>query len=195
MQFIALKQFGAERTGTNVLTVLCTRAFGFKPWTNHLGSKHKVRSAKFPQNTGFLVSIRDPYAWILSYHRWLVRWCNRQSEVVIADTRKHCISWNKRYSDWMQIEPKVVVRHEDILVDTSAVIGQIAERFELRIQGQVQQIDTVVMPHEVVTKKQFNREYYLKRQYLADMSEEMRKTVANTIDWDLIGEYYSKERM
>ena len=95
-----LKQFGAERTGTNAINVMCRRAFGFNPLTNTFVKKHNsVFVDRFPaiDVVGFLISMRDPYAGALSYARWKKH--TEMSPVWICGA---CDYWNHLYKSYLE---------------------------------------------------------------------------------------------
>jgi len=188
-----LKQFGAERTGTNTINVMCRRAFGFNPLTNTFVQKHNSFSVdRFPNIDifGFLISIRDPYGWALSYARW-----KKHKEMSPVWFEGACDYWNHLYRSYLGIpdEKRVMVRQEAVMTEPVAVLERIAEQFGLPVVGELSGVDRVVHPHERVGAKPFDSRYYLERRYLDELPQNCIHAVTDTIDWGLLTPFYEPE--
>jgi len=186
-----LKQFGIERSGTNVINVVCRKAFGFNPLTNTFGRKHdEFDPSRFKHlcDFGFLISIRDPYAWLRSYLNWLPgdRW-----RVNFAAAQ--CKRFNRLYRSWSEIENRQVIRHEFLMTNVENVVARISEDFGLPIVGPVELPKNQVLPNERVGAKPFDSSYYLERRYLDEIPSQFRHVVTDLIDWSRLAPYYEPE--
>lgn len=101
---------------------------------------HEVVKAIAKQEFGYLISIRDSYIWASSLFRFL-HWPPNDtlSSIQLAASctvLDHlCRDYNRCYRAWFALQDittnLVVVRQEDLVIDPEAVIGIIADRFQL----------------------------------------------------------------
>ncbi len=258
---VFLKQYGAQRTGTNYLrTLLQTNYADAHPLMHVLGDKHSppapfealwqeartdadpplafVRKATFlrpalttsrtdprqqeevrrlaPALTaawsdgtlGFLISIKDPYAWILSVAVWEKRIA--ADATLGPDTAAYvvarCRSFNDRYRTWLELSGRhpsrsQIVRHEELVAGPERVLEAIAGRFGLQrstpsFVDETAQTEPVLWDHDPSTNKgvELDRSYYLEERYLDRLSAAASRAVTATIDWELMRSFgYSRE--
>lgn len=254
---VFLKQYGAQRTGTNYLRTLLQKNYpDAVPLMHVLGDKHSapapfdalwsevqrdpdpslafVMSATFlrPSVTtlrndlrqqkevrrvaeplaaayrdgslGFLISIKDPYAWAVSlakYEKWRQPGApvDARHATVLAE---RCRSFNHRYAEWLELKPSHIVRHEDLIADPSSVLKAIAARFGLAHNGEAFFDETkptvpVIWDHypSATMGAAFDRSHYLNERYLAFLSDEAFDAVTATIDWQLMRSYSYSARL
>ena len=244
-----LKQYGAQRTGTNYLRILLQKNYSDVCTLMHiLGDKHSPpapfedlwaeakkesnpalafvsqatfrhpslsTSAKDPRQhetvrqiagpltqaylsrtLGFVVSIKNPYAWVPSiaaYERVIGRRAplpHRLAEFA----RGQCLRFNDLYGSWLGAARDgfrtLVVRHEDLVSNPERVLEDIDDRFGLQRTGPFVDEAGTAPPvfwdfsqPSLTTAAAFDRSYYTGERYLDRLSPEIVRTITETIDW------------
>jgi hypothetical protein len=148
---------------------------------------------------GYAVSIKDPYAWIVSLARYL-RWPTRSgvlSPSCADKLRNACRGFNDRYRAWLALteSPRhrvVIVRHEDLVRDAEAVLACIDGAFSVRRAEPFRAVSGVVGPAAwddtamSVRGYRFDPGPYLRGDYLASLAPQHREILGDTIDWKLM---------
>jgi len=154
---------------------------------------------------GFLISIKDPYAWVPSVARYFgwISWADRTSILgpsLVPGVTESCAGFNTVYASWLalarrQPERCQIVRHEDLLADPEATLRALDAKFGLqRSTGSLVQpaFESHALDWDQNPERsggvRFDREYYLEKKYLARLSPAVRDTVTKTIDWELLAE-------
>lgn len=152
---------------------------------------------------GFLISIKDPYAWVVSiarYQGW-TSWYARAQPLGghLADPfARLCAGYNACYAAWLALARQCpgrchVVRHEDLLENPAGALDEMDAKFALRRNGGA----LVDLPTEAelavwdldataTTPVPFDRSYYTERRYLARLAPPLVDAVTRSIDWELI---------
>ncbi len=248
---VFLKQYGAQRTGTNYLRILLQKNYSDACMLMHvLGDKHSppapldeiwmaaqaeadpslafVSNATFlhpslstsqrsarqheelrrvagplaeayrNRSLGFVVSIKNPYAWAVSIamYEGVIRRGATLMAALTEFVRLRCSMFNQRYHSWLELTARnpsraLIVRHEDLVGDPECVLGQLDETFALRRAGPfVDEPRAAPMILWDDTNEPagdaFDRSYYLEKRYLDRLSPEALQTVTATIDWELM---------
>lgn len=120
----------------------------------------------------FLVNIKNPYGWHLSYTK---HWSKYKFPESLH-------KWTNLYSGWVEFEEKfpnstLFVRHEDMLKDFKGGLDQIKDKFNL-----VQSRDEYITVEKTLTtttgtyKKPFSRKDYFQNElYIDEISEQYKK--------------------
>lgn len=135
---IEVKEYGLHRSGTNFLRVLLQENYEVRVLTNIGGWKHGP--FELPEQLGrevdCLISIKNPYAWLLSYYNYL----HPQKDVAFDEFVRGAITirnplqpekpmpranpvehWVKMNEHWLGFElkgkRKFIYRYEDVLAD------------------------------------------------------------------------------
>lgn len=156
-----------------------------------------LRDGRLP--LGYLISIKDPYACAVSINRWKQGGLKHfqtppQDLVVNAELiRRYAVDFNSAYASYWELIANargILVRYEDLLADAISVISGIRNRFHLATRKcGLRDIDTTVAPTYGISASPFYRSFYLKREYLASLSDECLAAIRETIDWELMGRY------
>lgn len=90
--------------------------------------KYHVEQAMRSGNMKFLVNIKNPYGWHLSYS-------DHWKHLTFAN---HMNAWTDFYEAWAEFEEKypkntMFIKHEDALLDFNKVLNQIKNKFNLTI--------------------------------------------------------------
>ncbi len=165
--------------------------------------KKRAREIARSVETGslhFLISIKDPYAWIVSVAKFQ-QWIHRDGEPLHEwdhpRIRECCLRFNANYAAWRSLtnsNPAAGhwIRIEDLLVDAQAVFGVLERDLGWQRNGAFVTIPEVVEPtiwdHLPVlrTGRPFDASYYSERRYLEQLSPAQRKLITQTIDWAAI---------
>lgn len=149
---------------------------------------------------GFLISVKDPYAWTVSVARFYC-WTDSVSVLgphLLDRLVAQCNVFNACYASWLALagerpERCCVVRHEDLLLRPEAILDEVDLRFSLRRRAEAQlhlpdEADKVWWDqHKAVhTGIRFDRTYYVDKRYLDRLSPALRAAVTATIDWGQI---------
>lgn len=180
------------------------------PHPDHPRQREAVRTLAVPLarafargELGFLVSVKDPYAWAVSMSRYLVwtDWWSREAPLgadLAGAVARECETFNRCYGAWLALAERsgprcLVVRHEALLADPAAILAELDARFGLRrATGALVDVATEtgaavwdLAPPET-TPVRFDRAYYLEKRYLARLSPPVREAVTRGIDWALL---------
>ncbi|HTI60222.1 hypothetical protein [Mucilaginibacter sp.] len=162
----------------------------------------------------YLVSIKNPYAWINS-NKDPESWVNNNyRDILLANgaySHKARINlliklksreFNSLYSSYFDLSKQfpaqtTIVRYEDILADTAGFLSGLSQRLRLKssrpffvdIKGST--VPTVWDQEFTADKNndEFTRDYYLKENYLNDLSSDIITILEAEIDWDLMKNY------
>lgn len=148
---------------------------------------------------GFLVTIKDPYAWVVSaarFNGW-IRGDEQLCDWSIELLREACLGYNRNYRAWIGFihtnHPRArLIKYEDLLADPEQVLTEIADQFGWQRCGSFEAIDAVVEPtqwdHLPVEEAPdtFQRDYYTNGEYLQQLPKKQMQMMGELIDWDLL---------
>ena len=147
---------------------------------------------------GFLISVKHPYAWLVSLRRFAA--LDPQSPA--PDAAAAGMRYNANYRSWFALRAEygsrvAVVRHEDLLADPSGTVGGLAEAFRLRrlTAGPLRLPAGIVVParwdhmRSTTAAVAFDGGYYRRREYLDAISEQDRRVLRSAIDWGQLAPY------
>ena len=151
---------------------------------------------------GFLVTIKDPYAWGVSAARFKgwVHGSGQLPDWSLDLMREACLGYNRNYRAWLQFvrahEPHArLVRYEDLLADPEQVMSDIARQFGWRRPGSFETIAAAVEPTQwdhlpvVEAPDLFRPSYYANGEYLQLLPAKHLQLIGDLMDWDLLREY------
>ena len=162
-----------------------------------------VAAAYRDRSMRFLVTIKDPCAWIVSVARFQ-QWVHRDDETLhdwdCDRVREMCFRYNAHYASWRELvdanpERARMIRFEDLLTDAEQVFTGVERLLGLtRPKAFVDLAETVeptVWDHLPVLKStaQFDDSYYSGRRYLERLLPEHRAIIASTIDWETLSPF------
>jgi len=206
---IFIKQYGIQRSGTNYTQWPLENNFKGRVFHFQLGSKHMehpthidwkhrktwkghhidpntkqhVIKAVEDKTIRYLITAKDPYSWIISYKRWV------KNHTLNSDGLAR--RWNAKHQNWYdlarQYDLAMIVRYEDLLTDFNKTMEKIKSSLQL-----TQKRDSFVnmtrrfLASPALTQKKFDKDYYLNRKYIKELTEQ---------DIDNCREYISPELM
>jgi len=158
--------------------------------------KHKYNDLKNAcDNLNYLISIKKPVPFILSYKKF--RLPNKPLPVnVVLDL---CDRYNKKYRDWLTLyehNNAMFVAHESVLLDYKHVLFNIETCYNLkRINSKLLDENRPVKASTdiglIIDKStKFDKDYYLHEKYLKDISNEYVDIINDNIDHDLVDLIY-----
>lgn len=151
---------------------------------------------------GFLATIKDPYAWIVSvakFKQW-IRGDEQLHEWDLEQVRDACLSYNRNYEAWVpfvrenQLGARVI-RYEDLLADPEHVMTETAEAFDWHGIGSFVAIPAAVEPTAwdhlsvVEAPHPFRAAYYFNREYLLRLPKAHMQVIGDTMNWHLLREF------
>lgn len=148
---------------------------------------------------GFLVSIKDPYAWVVSaarFNGW-IRGDEQLSDWSYDLMRDACIAYNRNYRDWLTFiqaqQPRArLVRYEDLLADPEKELTGVAVQFGWQQIIDFETITAVVEPtpwdHLPVNEatESFSPVYYAEEKYFQQLPAKQLQQINELMDWDLL---------
>lgn len=196
---IEFKQYGLQRTGTCLLKILVERHLDRLVHSEALGDKHhgfnKRQFDLYKANgAGYiklLISIKNPYAWVVSFSKWTVKHqvftdegVLPLSEVSVDTIKRWCDTYNYLYKHWVDLPyEKEVVCYEDLVRNCRRTLDRIRDKWKLRYKSFPTDVDFIVRPGQEVSYKLFDPTYYFENRYMLELSDEQVQAVHDNIDW------------
>jgi hypothetical protein len=144
-----VKIYGLLRSGTNYAEALLRQNFYVEclpPWKQ--GWKHGP--CQYADTILYVFLVKDPYAWLVSFHNW-ERLHNRTSTTNLAAFARERLThqrlatawgidtpiqaWNRSLKDWSALDEKdntLFVRYEDLIRNADGELSRIGDRFGLK---------------------------------------------------------------
>jgi hypothetical protein len=136
------------------------------------------------QDLKYLISTKDPHAYIVSFKKFRARkqpWDEKKVKAWLNGYLESHKQWNKLYQDYP--DQCCLIKYEDLLSDKDVVLKSIQTKF-----GLVQKHDKLLNEERICrastdhglmyNKSKFDPSYYLDKRYLDDMPENIRELVA-----------------
>lgn len=149
------------------------------------------------ENIKFVVTVRNPYNWYLSYCR-LARKNTRlfkrnkwKSFMRHSENPHFMIDYSLFYGKWLDFINKnpdkaLLICHEDMLKDMENSLNYIADKFNLKKKyNSYADFDKVNMSKIFTDKK---RSYYLKNEFLKEFGEKELEILTAHLDEELVNE-------
>lgn len=177
------------------------------------GDKHpidpfEIQAAIASGEMRYVISVRNPYAFIVGvFTHWNrlngINWFARRD--YIGWIKYNCRKYNTGYADWIRLHRdwpmrSIVMRHEAIVHDPTAVLRAVHRRLDLEPVPQVRsmisgQVEATQDKGTVVSKTAFRRDWYLADGYLERLNDRMVNVIDAEIDWPTMAELgYTKGR-
>ncbi len=135
----------------------------------------------------YLISVKDPYAYVVSYKRFRAAkqpW-SQQQVIKWLDQYLLCYSrWRELYNN--KPHRCHFVNYEQLVQNKDIVLSCLKQKFSL-----VSKHDSYVDEHKIVdastdhglliNKKQFNAAYYTNRQYMQEIPQDIKTTVTDKL--------------
>jgi hypothetical protein len=146
----------------------------------------------------FVISVKDPYAWISSiarYRMW-IPWHDRTSVLgpeLVDRITAACAEFNMVYASWLALPRAHVVRYEELLADPDATLLRLESSLGLERHAPFRNVTSESFAldwdhsRERRSASPFDRAYYVEKKYLRRLSPAVRDAVTKTIDWPSIG--------
>ena len=135
----------------------------------------------------FIVVIKDPYSWYLSYKRHARK--NRYSYFKRSLNSHFLMDYNLFYRKWLDFSMEapqdvLLLRYEDLIEDLDASLVRIAAKFSLERSS-----DAIENPSKVHMNREFTRArsaFYKEKKYLELFSERDKSVIRHLLDPELI---------
>jgi len=171
------------------LPPFCFASEGIKPprlnIVSHAIEKH-VKNAILNKNINFLVNVKNPYGWHLSYS-------NRWKKVPFGSATNH---WNNLYSKWVGfnnnfLDITLIIKREDTLRNFEKILQKIEQKFDLKRKNKnFVNINNILGPIGKASKKNFDkRKFYMDELYIDDLLKNKPheiKKMSQLLDKDLM---------
>lgn len=160
-----IKQYGLQRSGTNYLRWLLEHNLHALVLTNCCGDKHstfKPQEFDKAKVRGIVVSVKNPYSWLVSLFRWgrkgrhynlatpfslFLRTPVRNPQEPSRLYRSPIEWWCHLNRHWTALPDSMWVRHDDALFRPANVLAAAKSRFGLRAsRAEVQTTDSRIAP-------------------------------------------------
>ncbi len=196
---IEFKQYGLQRTGTCLLKILVERHLDRLVHSEALGDKHqgfnkrqfdlyKVNGAA---HIKLLISIKNPFAWVVSFSKWTVRnsvftdeGVKPLSEVSSDTIKRWCDAYNYLYRHWTCLPyENYIIRYEDLITDSTRELDCIRRRWGLKFKSAPRHVDNIIRPGQEVSYRLFDPTYYYENRYMLELHDDQVDTIRGHIDW------------
>lgn len=160
----------------------------------------------------FLISIKDPYAWINSmfrqnYYRTFSG-DNEMMDLLTRLIRKECHEYNTLYKSYWEFyqqfpQQTTIIPYEALIKDPDMLLLSLQDYLQLvPLSPDFSKILSISYPTDwdhfesskQLGKGNFEKDYYLQQKYFGDMSTEMITIVEKEIDWNLAMLYGYRKR-
>jgi hypothetical protein len=142
---------------------------------------------------GYLVSIKNPYAWALSLSRF-TPWPPPDA---LDRLREACRTFNTGYHAWLPLlesprRPALLVRHEELITDPERVLDCLDRTFGIKRSPTFHAIEGIAKPAPwdddplPISALPFDGGLYLRHEYLDALPAEQLQVVSSAIDWTLM---------
>lgn len=165
-----------------------------------------LTNAVLNEKIHFLISIKNPYAWINSMFKNVAARRPEATETLKNKLheliRQQCADYNNVYSKYWEHFKKhphqtTIVRYEDLIENPDAIINNLLIRLNIPVCTNYTDVSTTVFPtdwDQVESKSQtgkqpFDRNYYLEQRYMHDLDAGMISVLEEEIDWTTMHNY------
>lgn len=202
---------GLERTGTGFCAELIRRNIehiSVDDTRKHEYFDKDIQTGGFPwyypgsNLIKYIICVRHPYSWFVSYESHHRKRCTGRVHGVNMLTH-HCDhgnfshyieTFNKLYSSWLSgcsdRYEYAVIRYEDILEHPKESITSLCSKLNLKTKDLFTEVNEYInnySSHKALPNGDFSRrDYYLKKEYMNDLSPDKKATINKLIDKDLI---------
>jgi hypothetical protein len=201
---------GIQRSGTCLSARWVKQAFGIE-LPRHKGKnapaqlKHlPLRPQDYHEDHVLLVNIKDPYAWVSSWHAWAVQAKYQGTKHPRVKTpvtfdreqlQKQLDRWNQLYGQWLAWPHKrVVVRYEDILSRSDALVHPLAALLDRKPSCIPPMPELTVRAGDIkkpwLPRIKFDMAFYTEKRYLELLTHEHVSQITDEIDWNLLRGLY-----
>ena len=160
----------------------------------------------------FLISVKEPYAWINSMFKYWLNDKNENDPEVIDEFCKlvsiQCAEYNAAYRSYLELFQKypqqtTIVHYHNLIKNPFGFLNGLKSRLSLEKSS-----ETYFSPKKIIhptdwdqqqshlrlAKKDFDPDYYLQRKYLQSMRPEVIDCISKSIDWNLMA-FYGYEKI
>lgn len=159
-----------------------------------------IAQAYVTNSLGFLVTIKHPYAWVVSAAQFLGWVCGdeRIGDWSLELMKEACQNYTRKYRAWSELVREHgsrarLIRYEDLMVEPEQVLGKIAEQFRWRRATRFSAVSAVIEPTHwdhlpvMEAEETFRPEYYRNAEYLDRLSATHLRLIDQLMDWELLG--------
>jgi len=150
----------------------------FQSFDAHVSGLTKKKDLKY------VVVVKDPYGWYLSY----LRYAHRTTEINFLKkdaNGQFILEWNLFYGKWLQFQQEApdrvhIIRYKDLLKDLGPSLERIEDRF-----GMTRKAKEWHNPKAVGMSKKFNfkrKKYYTEGSYLEEFDPKHFRVISEMID-------------
>jgi hypothetical protein len=166
----------------------------------------KPKKHPYQKDSNFIkhiICVKHPYSWFLSYENYHRKRCSKGRVAGVNALTHGCDigaygeyvnTYNRLYNHWIEECPKdgitSIIRYEDLLENPEMTIWLLCSKFNLYTRDKFTKADHYynnfsLNPTEEDGK--FSRtDYYIKKEYMHDLSPQDKDTINSTIDKRLI---------
>lgn len=138
----------------------------------------------------FVVIIKNPFSWYLSYKKHAKK--NGYDFFKKSINSHYIIDYNLFYTKWISFFKQapndvLLVKYEDVLNELPSFLSNISKKFDLKMVS-----SKVHNPDKVRMSKRFSASeaaYYKKEKYINQITSQDKKVIMNLLDKDLISLY------
>ena len=151
----------------------------FKEFEKSLGLSKEIQ--------GIIIISKDPYSWLLSYEKWANKcaWPSPEYHYI----EEYYLFLNKWREFQKQTNKIMFIRYIDLLEKPEKILNQIQVKFELKNKFSIFNTKLTTTQKKVAVSDVFTqkkKDYYTKRQYLTQYSNQSLKSINDILPNELM---------
>ena len=151
----------------------------FEEFEKSLGLSKKIQ--------GIIIISKDPYSWLLSYEKWANKcaWPSPEYHYI----EEYYLFLNKWREFQKQTDKIMFIRYIDLLEKPEKILNQIQVKFELKNKFSIFNTKLTTTQKKVAVSDVFTqkkKDYYTKRQYLGQYSNQSLKSINDILPNELM---------
>ncbi|MCK5066051.1 MAG: hypothetical protein KAR16_01370 [Bacteroidales bacterium] len=138
----------------------------------------------------FIVTIKDPYCWYVSYKKHAKK--NKYIYLKKSLNSHYIFDYNLFYRKWFDFSLEapgevIMVKYEDLIGDLNLSLNRIGDKFNLERSSEV-----IIQPEKVLMSKKFTAvraAFYKEKNYLDLISDQEKSVIQHLLDKELLSAF------
>ena len=177
-----------------------------------LDELEEIKKAYKSNEIKYLICLKDPYAWLVSYSKYDNRpdkirslggllnesrkLMNRKKGVNRDKIPEYLEMWNKLHQNWMNLTDHsncTYTKYENLLENPKEEVERLAKFFKTKTnnefyvpEGRMKRGGEKIDKNNSTENKIFDSSYYIERRYLENFNEKMYETIRKHIDFEIV---------
>lgn len=173
----------------------------------------KIKNAYKEEKIHYIICLKDPYAWLMSYSKYMNRqdkvrslgglvsegkkFVARKRGLQLDEIGKYLENWNLAHSNWANLidtnQKCTATKFEDLLKNPQSEVKRLAAFFNSNMKNEfylpekkMKRGGEKMVKEKSTEEVAFDKEYYDEKKYLSHFNDEMIAEVRKHIDQDIV---------